>query len=46
MLSHISYEIDKHLIIQWFALGILHKNRAPLIPQDLSTYEEDVKKAQ
>ena len=44
--SHISYNIESNLFVQWYVVGLLHHIRDPIIMHDIKTLEESLKKAQ
>ena len=46
LLSHIPYNIDANILVQWYVGGFLHHVRAPLRMHDIKTLEEAFKKAQ
>lgn len=46
ILSHIPYQMDEKLFIQWFVLVLLHKIREPLRMHEITTYEEAIRKVQ
>ena len=45
LLSHILYNIDANLLVQWYIAGFLHHVRDPLRMHDIKTLEETFKKA-
>ena len=46
LLSHISYNIDSNLLVQWYIAWLLHHVMAPLRMHDIKTLEEALKKYQ
>ena len=45
-LIRISYEINENLLIQWFVMGLLRKNRTPLRLHEYTMYKDALKKTQ
>ena len=46
LLSQILANINTNLLVQWYVVGLLHHVRAPLRMHDITSLEEDFKKAQ
>ena len=45
-LSEIPSELGKHLLVQWFVIGLLYRIKQPLRMHEITNYDNALKKAQ